>query len=959
MASEDLWRWAEPDGRQRAVRLEELRLAFSRGSLPTNTPVWRKGFADWLAASEVAELKGSVLAGARLTAPKGAPLPGVSVPQRGGAAAEGTEPPSPPSYVAAAKPQASRPLAPALSLSAKEASKEPIKEDGGKTVEAPAIRVTDDAETVEVRAVTPAQPQVAQSSVQPAQRPKIQPKATARLSLEDAPRAQMDSDAAVERLGPTPLAAPVANPVASSVLSPTPPAAAVNSPLTPRSPEADLTAFPVVSERPARTTLPMPSGLDGNKPDSKGRERAATLIIHAGAPPASERQDTEGAPIVVPSPNRDPAPRTITKPPPVDNGSVVATIPETPRVPRTPATVTATANTKPLAKPPFRKGPADNTGQLPVLADSFEAKAMVLGKSEQRLLDDGTGNYEAVSTSMLLPAESSGIIEDLPSAPASSAIQLDDSEAASVREPELSKLTGDDSGGYAFPAATAAVVPPIRKKEPSAPPAGLPGMRKKEPSAPPAGLPGMRKKDPSAPPMRGREPSIPPPIPRGESPSDGNVAARIGLRSLPPPEISLIPNDAISSRLIPTMPPSMPPAPPTSNPPWLAVIVAIAVVGAGAFYLGTADRLKREDGVGGSSAATSPATLATGPALSSATATVAALAPTVKAADPAIPVCKVSTSARSLGQAALVSNGVEAVASEQGLALGFAPSQREIVALRLDPASLAPTDTVRGRFPTGLRRVLPVLSERLTVVPEVEGVVEGVSMRTAVRGSTAVVGLLHNRFVLIRDGKTESVFTLPSEGISALRSAAYAPNGGPTGAAYAYRSQGAIWVGTTAPGDAPQRIPSTAKIVGSPTVATLADKVVVVWSEGDVPDALRMRVAVHKPGSAPESHALETTGGGGKKRLAPSIATVSDSHALLVWTEDGEREGASVVEVRASILGADGLLHGSTFGVSTPDMKAGQPQLALGKSGKGVATFLVQGEDNSFSVAAAAVACTK
>ena len=115
MANDELWRWAEPDGKQREVTLEELRIAFSRGILVTNTPVWRKGFADWRPAVEVTELKASVLSGARVPSPKGATLPGKPVAQRGGAAATEEEPPSPPVFTPTVKPLPGRPSAPVRS----------------------------------------------------------------------------------------------------------------------------------------------------------------------------------------------------------------------------------------------------------------------------------------------------------------------------------------------------------------------------------------------------------------------------------------------------------------------------------------------------------------------------------------------------------------------------------------------------------------------------------------------------------------------------------------------------------------------------------------------------------------------------------------------------------------------------------------------------------------------------
>ena len=111
--ADDTWRYAEPDGKQRALSLDDLQRSLAKGLLPTNVPVWRAGFADWTPASDVPELRGSVSSGARLIPPKGAQRPGRPVAQRGGAAATGEEPLSPPSYAPARK---ARPAAPSLEL---------------------------------------------------------------------------------------------------------------------------------------------------------------------------------------------------------------------------------------------------------------------------------------------------------------------------------------------------------------------------------------------------------------------------------------------------------------------------------------------------------------------------------------------------------------------------------------------------------------------------------------------------------------------------------------------------------------------------------------------------------------------------------------------------------------------------------------------------------------------------
>src|SRR3954454_6734230 len=62
--SNDVWRWADPEGQQRRVRLDELRAALAGGHIAPNTPVWKPGWNNWQAAHEVPELTSASLGGA-------------------------------------------------------------------------------------------------------------------------------------------------------------------------------------------------------------------------------------------------------------------------------------------------------------------------------------------------------------------------------------------------------------------------------------------------------------------------------------------------------------------------------------------------------------------------------------------------------------------------------------------------------------------------------------------------------------------------------------------------------------------------------------------------------------------------------------------------------------------------------------------------------------------------------
>ena len=108
----DLWRWADPNGQQRKVRLDELRASLAAGIIAPNAPVWHAGWSGWRHAHEVPELTSASVGGANgvvLNIPP-PPLAMVAVQQQYEAAGDSIippsrsgevdeEPPPPPAYV--------------------------------------------------------------------------------------------------------------------------------------------------------------------------------------------------------------------------------------------------------------------------------------------------------------------------------------------------------------------------------------------------------------------------------------------------------------------------------------------------------------------------------------------------------------------------------------------------------------------------------------------------------------------------------------------------------------------------------------------------------------------------------------------------------------------------------------------------------------------------------------------
>src|SRR4051812_6712156 len=110
--SNDMWRWADPNGQQRTVRLDELRASISSGLIAPNTPVWREGWSQWQPAHDVPELSTSAVSAANGVVPNIPPPPLAVVAGQHAFEAnaaqsfhppppgpKGAEPPPPPAYV--------------------------------------------------------------------------------------------------------------------------------------------------------------------------------------------------------------------------------------------------------------------------------------------------------------------------------------------------------------------------------------------------------------------------------------------------------------------------------------------------------------------------------------------------------------------------------------------------------------------------------------------------------------------------------------------------------------------------------------------------------------------------------------------------------------------------------------------------------------------------------------------
>ena len=347
--NDDEWRWADPTGQQRLVRTHELRAALAGGVIPSNAPVWQRGWAGWKPANEVSELSASPPAptnGAELPPPPSFVVAAQS--QFEGKPAVHVEPPLPPRYVPAAAPVAKPAPAPAKVEPAKPA---PAKVEPVMVVPKPSGP-----------GPTPSPPKVApakaepKKSIPPPLPKKAEPKAAPKKSIpppvpkkgaSQRPPAMpaLPSAAAEPKSIPTMFGIPaLPNP---ALLTPSPDATDENWALPEEEPKA-------ASKPPTRLTLPVfpaPPPMSGGPPSevkaaAQAQEPPAapslpgnkhpTLIQFGGAPESEAPAPSESAPIVVPPPEPSQITGAVTRPPPWGEGAVgmSADIPKSGKAPQ-------------------------------------------------------------------------------------------------------------------------------------------------------------------------------------------------------------------------------------------------------------------------------------------------------------------------------------------------------------------------------------------------------------------------------------------------------------------------------------------------------------------------------------------------------------------------------------------------------------------------------------------------
>jgi hypothetical protein len=325
----------------------------------------------------------------------------------------------------------------------------------------------------------------------------------------------------------------------------------------------------------------------------------------------------------------------------------------------------------------------------------------------------------------------------------------------------------------------------------------------------------------------------------------------------------------------------------------------------------------------------------------------------------------VAGSSHVIAPSAIVGAGVEVVRVGDDVAVGFAPTEKEAMAVWLDASSLTAATTARARSVDPVRRATPLVNAKggLSVVVDTDKANDRVQgRRTVLTDPPVQLGAAdgHLAWAPMRGAPGGQLWPLEgSADVEALRGAVDAS--GEHAIGVAFRRAGAVWLGAAdgSPALAPKgdlaHVDGRGPVVGSPAVAIGDGVVMAVWADrasSDEPWHLRwLRFKAGTPPGQP-SVFQPPAGGKGEQAMSPGLTALSGGRFLLVWTE-GPTSGH---DVRAQTLSADGRPIGAPLVVSSEGNNAGQGQAAVNANGQGIVAFL-ESRGDGFEVAATSITC--
>ncbi len=407
-----------------------------------------------------------------------------------------------------------------------------------------------------------------------------------------------------------------------------------------------------------------------------------------------------------------------------------------------------------------------------------------------------------------------------------------------------------------------------------------------------------------------------------------------------------------------------------NRPRWFLPVVAVAglAVGIGlmailvsALSKGSDETNAHDQNPGSQPSATASAAQASEPAPSAAP-SVAEPAPV---AGPSLTPCTVAGSPHVVAPRAIVAAGVEVVPLGDDVALGFAPVEKEAMAVRLDPASLTATVTARARSLDPVSRATPIVNAKgaLSVVIDAEKKNDRLRGRRAVLTDPPIqLGAAEGslEWAPLRQGPAGALWPLEgNDEVESVRGAVES-NGEPA-MAIAFRRAGAVWTGA-ATGAAPfaakgdlARVEGLGPAIGSPAVAISGGVVLVAWADRpSTEEPWHLRWVRFRAGDPPGPPTTFVPPGGstGEQTMSPGLTALSGGRFLLVWTE-GPMSGHGV---RAQTLSQEGAPLGAPLVVSTEGTNAGGGQAAVNAGGQGIVAFL-ESRGEAFEVAATSIEC--
>jgi hypothetical protein len=333
--------------------------------------------------------------------------------------------------------------------------------------------------------------------------------------------------------------------------------------------------------------------------------------------------------------------------------------------------------------------------------------------------------------------------------------------------------------------------------------------------------------------------------------------------------------------------------------------------------------------------------------------------------------CKVAGDAHTIAANGTIAAGVEVASLDGDLALGFATSPKDALAVRLDPDSFAAKAQAHGRSTDPLRRVTPYVDSRHTfaLLADADKKLDRVAGRRGVAAALPFdLGGTGGQVVAVARGALGGgarVWSLDGDGgapeqIRAVR----VPGTNDNTYAIAYRRAGAIWIGV-ASGDKPSQLAARGSLarvaglggtpLGSPSIAASGTTVLVAWADHDAASSpYSIRYVLFDVSGSPGDAATFSLppGGEGTQGMSPGVAGVSGDRFVIVWTEGAEGRH----QVRMETLGKDGHPLGAATTLSPSGVNAGQGQAAATEGGHGAAAFL-QESGNLFEIIAVPLSC--